>query len=657
MRTDEHTRVDDPAMTGSSDTSSEQLERQAAWQRGRDSHDLRPMAAHASEAGNGAPSGARTAPRRDAELSEAFAHAFPALADAVRDYAIFLLDPDGIITFWGEGARLLKWWYVTEAEGAHLRLLYPAHGSQDGTAEEHLEYAARHGEYTGEGDRVRRDESIFWAGVTLTALRGSDGALIGFAKVTRDLTARRAAQEALRNTLEAVETARAQAESASLAKSQFLATMSHEVRTPINAVIGYLDLLTLETAGTVNSDQRQLIARARTSVTHLLSLVSEVLDFSQIEADQLSVFAAPFRLGTVVGSSLALVGPQAQARQIDVTNAVSGFAANLWAHGDEGRTRQILVNLIGNAVKFTHQRADARGRIIISAGTSAQPPADTTLAGDGPWVYVRVEDTGVGIASDRLQPVFEPFVQGDMSLTRAPGGTGLGLAISRRLARLMGGDVTVQSEVNVGSAFFLWLPIASVESMSNETVHPEDDAADDMDVIGDPAIPIGESARGLVDLSSALLSELEPILTEYVQRVRADVAIPSARGLSQLAIEDHLATFLGDVASTLRTLAEACASPEAAVENLRDGSALQRLLAERHGRNRARLGWTVAEVQREFTVLHETLIDTLERSRPVEMATARAHSRSSANDALTILTTLIDVARRLSLESFERERV
>ncbi|HTG32188.1 MAG TPA: PAS domain-containing protein [Thermoanaerobaculia bacterium] len=126
--------------------------------------------------------------------------AFMALAENVRDYAIFLMDPRGVIIYWGEGARLLKWWLKEEAEGSHLRMLYPEKGSEDGTAESHLRDAARLGEYTGEGRRVRRDGSTFWAGVTLTALRNAEGQLFGFAKVTRDLQSRRAIEMAVATT-------------------------------------------------------------------------------------------------------------------------------------------------------------------------------------------------------------------------------------------------------------------------------------------------------------------------------------------------------------------------------------------------------------------------------------------------------------------------
>jgi PAS domain S-box-containing protein len=136
--------------------------------------------------------------------------AFVALADNVRDYAVFLMDPQGVIIYWGEGAHLMKWWLKEEAEGAHLRLLYVEEGSEDGTAEAHLLEAERLGEYTGEGRRVRRDGSTFWAAVTLTALRDAEGQMLGFAKVTRDLQARRAVELAVA-TANAAQTARDEA--------------------------------------------------------------------------------------------------------------------------------------------------------------------------------------------------------------------------------------------------------------------------------------------------------------------------------------------------------------------------------------------------------------------------------------------------------------
>jgi signal transduction histidine kinase len=149
-------------------------------------------------------------------------------------------------------------------------------------------------------------------------------------------------------------------------------------------------------------------------------------------------------------------------------DAASGHASALTAWGDEGRARQVLINLLSNAIKFTDARQGKPGRITVSAGTAERPSPDAELTGEGPWAYVRVEDTGRGIAPDQLRAVFEPFVQGDMALTRQHGGTGLGLAISRRLARLMGGDITARSEVGIGSDFVFWLPAAPAEAVARE---------------------------------------------------------------------------------------------------------------------------------------------------------------------------------------------
>jgi PAS domain S-box-containing protein len=229
---------------------------------------------------------------------------FAALAENVRDYAIFLLDPAGTITFWGEAARLMKGWTKEEAEGAHLRLLHPDGGSEDGTAEAHLDEAAERGEYTGEGHRLRADGSTFWGGITLTALRDDDGALLGFAKVTRDMTAQQAAEAALKAAHEA-------AEEASRAKSLFLATISHEVRTPLTAIMAFTDILEMELAGPLNEKQRHQLGRIAASSQHLLGIVDEVLDFSRLEAGRIDVQRAAMPLGPVVEAALNMVGPQA----------------------------------------------------------------------------------------------------------------------------------------------------------------------------------------------------------------------------------------------------------------------------------------------------------------------------------------------------------
>ncbi|HEX8359272.1 MAG TPA: ATP-binding protein [Longimicrobium sp.] len=562
--------------------------------------------------------------------SPALAHrAFAALAENSRDFAIFLMDPHGIITFWGEGARLMKWWSKAQVEGGHLRMLYPDGGSEDGTAEEHLQEAADTGEYTGEGQRIRAGGSTFWAGVSLTALRDDEGKLIGFAKVTRDLTARRAADAVLKATSEEAEDARRQAEEANRAKSLFLATMSHEIRTPINAVMGYVDLLDLEIAGPLTHQQRVQLGRIRASNMHLLGIIDEVLDFSRLDAGRVTVARRAGRLGAPVDAALQMVQMQAQAKRVDLSDSVSGLAADVPYWGDEDRVRQILVVLLSNAVKFT----PARGRITVSGGTSHQPPSDAQLPGPGPWVYVRVEDTGPGIEPASMAAIFEPFEQADMALTRQHGGTGLGLTIAKRLARLMGGDLTVRSQPGLGSSFFLWIPAAAAEAAESTL-----SGTDEMD----PSRP------GLLDaVRDAVLVEIERILHGYVARLRSDPGTPSAHLLSEAELEDHLATFLSDLAATFGT-ADLAAGSDANL--LHDGLMIQRSIAERHGVQRRRHGWSEAEVRREFEILRDEVASAIHRRvhppRPQEL-----------KDSMDALEIFIRAAERVSLASFASARV
>ncbi len=609
---------DGPAPGRPGDPGREAREREAALRRGEQ-----------------APSGAeqRRGRPRDPYTGRALAgvasRAFAALAENVRDYAIFLMDPHGIITFWGEGARLLKWWTRETAEGAHLRLLYPDGGSEDGTAEEHLAEAAATGEYTGEGQRMRNDGSTFWAGITLTALRDDRGVLIGFAKVTRDLTARRAADAALKAASDAAEAARTRAEDADRGKSAFLATMSHEIRTPIQAVMGYTDLLGMELAGPLTPRQHEYLARVRASSMHLLGIVDEVLDFSRLDAGRARARRAALRLGVPVEHAIQMVQVQAETKGIHLADAVSGFAADVPCWGDEDRVRQVLVVLLSNAAKFT----PPGGRITVSAGTAQRPPSEVRLEGPGPWAYVRVEDTGPGIPPDRLAAIFEPFEQADMTHTRAHGGAGLGLAIARRLARLMDGELSVHSEQGVGTRFFLWLPAAAEEAIETTLAR-----ADEML----PGVP------GLLQaLRDALLAELERVLYAYVARLRSDPATPTAHALTEAELEDHLATFLADLAETLRSVDLAALGSS---DMLRDGTVIQRTVSQRHGTQRRRLGWNESELRRDFQILREELEAAVRRRLHPERA-------AELDEAVSALHAFVEAAERASVEAFHRAEV
>ncbi|HEX7940302.1 MAG TPA: HAMP domain-containing sensor histidine kinase, partial [Gemmatimonadaceae bacterium] len=243
------------------------------------------------------------------------------------------------------------------------------------------------------------------------------------------------------------------AESANRSKSEFLATMSHEIRTPINAIIGYTQLLAMGIVGPVNAEQEMQLARIASSGQHLRGLIDDILDLSRIEAGRLTVGGEVGATGPAVAAAIELVRPLAAAKNLALVDRCHGDPDALF-FGDAHRVQQVLVNLLTNATKFTPEG----GRISVRCGTMQHPRVDLEARSTTGWTYFAVEDTGVGIAPEMLERIFQPFVQGEGGYTRTHPGTGLGLTISRRLARLMGGDLTVESVQGEGSRFTLWLP-------------------------------------------------------------------------------------------------------------------------------------------------------------------------------------------------------
>ncbi len=247
------------------------------------------------------------------------------------------------------------------------------------------------------------------------------------------------------------ESARAAAEKASRVKSEFLATMSHEIRTPMNGITGMASLL-LDTG--LTDEQGEYATAIRDSAHVLVSLINDVLDVARIESGRMTVEQSPFEVGRVAQDVIDLLGALAHEKGLTLTLSVEA-AVPAWFLGDAGRVRQVLMNLVGNAIKFTSQgRVEVRVRGDGGAG--------------GRWlVTLEVKDSGIGIAPGKLDAVFDQFVQADASTTRIYGGTGLGLAISRSLARLMGGDLTVESQIGRGSVFRLQLTLDALAAPLN----------------------------------------------------------------------------------------------------------------------------------------------------------------------------------------------
>jgi PAS domain S-box-containing protein len=375
--------------------------------------------------------------RRRAEDSlRASEERFRLLVENVKDYGIFMLDPDGRVSSWNEGARRIKGYEADEIIGQHFSVFYPPEANAIGHPQHELEVARAEGRFEEEGWRVRKDGTRFWANVVITALFSPSGVLIGYAKVTRDLTERRAAQ------LREVENARriAEVEASNRAKSGFLAAMSHELRTPLNAIAGYAQLMTEGIGGKMAPQHREWLSRIRTSQQHLLAIVNDLLNYTRIEAGDVSYAHVPVDLHDVVDGVLQMVEPQAARRSIQIEHGPC--PASAIAMADRLKVEQIVINLLSNAVKFSRE-GDA---IAVSCSTR-----------DGNAI-VTVRDSGPGIELEQQQAIFEPFVQLGRNLTSAHEGTGLGLSISRDLARAMGGDVTLESAPGKGSAFALMLP-------------------------------------------------------------------------------------------------------------------------------------------------------------------------------------------------------
>ncbi|HRI08553.1 MAG TPA: ATP-binding protein, partial [Nannocystaceae bacterium] len=241
---------------------------------------------------------------------------------------------------------------------------------------------------------------------------------------------------------------------ANVAKSAFLATVSHELRTPLNAIIGYAEMIQEDLGEASESaiDVDRLLASAR----HLLGLIGDILDLSKIEAGQMAVIDEPVDLGEILAEVLAALAPSARARHNELRGAISPALPRI--RSDARAIRQILTNLVGNAVKFTRE-----GVVTVRASVVTSPHAA---------IVIEVEDTGIGIPAAKLRTIFEPFTQADSSTVREYGGTGLGLTISRKLAELLGGALDVASEVGVGSTFTLHLPLGPKPAHADHPDHP-----------------------------------------------------------------------------------------------------------------------------------------------------------------------------------------
>ncbi|MFN7086365.1 MAG: ATP-binding protein [Burkholderiales bacterium] len=343
------------------------------------------------------------------------------------DQAIFTTDLDGIITTWNPGAEKLFGHCAAEAIGREYAVLIP---SEDRPILNTPQRIRSRQKLSCESRMVTRNGTIIDIEISAAPMFDDDGAHSGEITIARDITERKRTEEQLLQAIRA-------AEAASRAKSDFVANMSHEIRTPMNGILGFTELV-LDSE--LTAEQRDNLNAVKSSAESLLGVINDILDFSKIEAGRLDIENIPFSLQNSLSQTLKSLELRARQKNLKLTWEAAPDIADTVV-GDPVRLRQVIVNLVGNAIKFTnHGEISVRVEKETSTATEAR-------------LLFSVRDTGIGIAPEKQRLIFEAFSQADMSTTRIYGGTGLGLTISSRLVELMGGRITVESEPGQGSVF------------------------------------------------------------------------------------------------------------------------------------------------------------------------------------------------------------
>ena len=372
---------------------------------------------------------------------------FRLMVNGVADYAIFMLTPEGNIMTWNEGAQRIKGYKADEIIGKHFSIFYTKEAQKRRHPQGELEQAKADGRYEEEGWRLKKDGSLIWANVVITPIY-DNGKLFGFAKVTRDLTQRLLADQEREASARMLDETNTELRHALEVKSRFLSTISHEVRTPMGAIIGMTEVLTMEDLG---EDTNFIIKNIFTSSQRLLQLLNNLLDSAKLETGDISLENEIFPIRAVLGDVRQLISRDARAKNLRVVGVCDSKIPET-VSGDELKLRQILLNLAHNAVKFTEE-----GEVNISAELTSR--TDKTL-----HIRFTVNDTGIGIKDIDKSKIFLPFSQAEDSTKRVYGGSGLGLNISKQLVDRMGGTIGFESEHSKGTTFTFEIPFNNGES-------------------------------------------------------------------------------------------------------------------------------------------------------------------------------------------------
>ncbi|HUJ21247.1 MAG TPA: PAS domain S-box protein [Bryobacteraceae bacterium] len=373
--------------------------------------------------------------------------------------AIISHSPENVIASWNRGAEALFGYTADEMIGKSVTLLVPPDqlsffyqttgGLDAGKKVSHLE-----------AEVLAKSGRRITVSISLSVIRNDAGKITNVAAIIRDMTAAKQSEEELKRAKEA-------AEAANQAKSAFLANMSHEIRTPMNAILGMTELM-LDTP--LNAEQREYAEIVKTSADSLLTVINDILDFSKIEARKLDLECIPFNLRAAVDSTMKALAIRAHEKNLELACRVA-TEVPATVVGDPGRLRQVLVNLVGNAIKFTEQ-----GEVVVHVSRQQETAEHSVLA-------FRVRDTGIGIAPEKHQAIFDAFEQADISTTRRFGGTGLGLAITSQLVSMMGGRIWLESQVGDGSTFHFTVRFGRAEPLSDRPEQMERGILQDLPVL------------------------------------------------------------------------------------------------------------------------------------------------------------------------------
>jgi len=371
--------------------------------------------------------------RRAAELR------FRMLVESVLDYGIFLMDAGGHITSWNVGAERIKGYTAEEVAGKHFSMFYTEEDRRSGLPNQVLQAAAEQGHFQAEGWRVRKDGRRFWASIVVTALRDEEGVLYGFSKVTRDMSDRKALLEELKRHADELEIRVQEREQSNAELEAFAYSVSHDLRAPLRAIVGFAEALQEDCAKDLDQQGREYLEEIIKAAARMNTLVQDLLEYGRVSRVNLQL--APVNLKAAVANAMRQLGN-------DYTGSIDlQVSPDLWVLAHEQALAQVTFNLLSNAVKF-HKK-------------EVSPEVHLSAAAHNGSVRMSVIDKGIGIAPQHRERIWQVFER--LHDRETYPGTGIGLAIVKRAIARMGGACGVESEVGKGSTFWIELPQADPE--------------------------------------------------------------------------------------------------------------------------------------------------------------------------------------------------